>query len=196
MHFHSFPSNRIAAGIPESQVSCMVGQLITACQESGAKQVRRRDLIPLKWVYISCHISAKYHKTYIRRFKCQILVVFILAKRLFTFCGQKVLCTACTTQQYLSHHIRTNSGENHMPVTTVVSHLPQQRLNYHLRTHTGKKTYDCDHCTKSFTTQQRLSHHIRTHRGEKPFSCYHCGKSLFFSSGISPPLVMPLKGGG
>ena len=37
MHFHSFPSNRIAAGIPESQVSRMVVYSVyhTAVSESS-----------------------------------------------------------------------------------------------------------------------------------------------------------------
>ena len=49
--------------------------------------------------------------------------------------------------------------------------------------HEGRKDYQCDYCSKSFSGSQYLKKHIHTiHDGHKDFKCKSCGK-LFSQAG-------------
>ncbi|CAL4088420.1 unnamed protein product, partial [Meganyctiphanes norvegica] len=42
--------------------------------------------------------------------------------------------------------------------------------------YTGKKTYQCSHCDKSFSTNSDLIAHTTIHTGQKPYMCSQCVK--------------------
>lgn len=46
------------------------------------------------------------------------------------------------------------------------------------------KPFECQYCSKAFTSSSALTKHIRVHTGEKPFPCRICNKSFAQSSGL------------
>lgn len=68
---------------------------------------------------------------------------------------------------------------------TLVSNLSDTTtLKMHIRTHTGEKSYQCDHCDKTFNKFDSLNVHMRLHTGEKPYSCNLCSYSCRQSSNL------------
>ncbi|KYM92850.1 hypothetical protein ALC53_00388 [Atta colombica] len=63
-------------------------------------------------------------------------------------------------------HIGHNSGK-------------EQHVIQHLKTHEGKQ-WECDTCSKMFTTKYFLKKHKRLHSGEMPYKCKICDKSFTF----------------
>lgn len=49
----------------------------------------------------------------------------------------------------------------------------------HLKTHEGKQ-WECDVCSKMFTTKYFLKKHKRLHSGEMPYKCKICDKNFTF----------------
>lgn len=59
------------------------------------------------------------------------------------------------------------------------SRLQEQHVIQHLKTHEGKQ-WECDTCSKMFTTKYFLKKHKRLHSGEMPYKCKLCDKSFTF----------------
>lgn len=57
--------------------------------------------------------------------------------------------------------------------------LQEQHVIQHLKTHEGKQ-WECDTCSKMFTTKYFLKKHKRLHSGEMPYKCKICDKSFTF----------------
>jgi len=55
----------------------------------------------------------------------------------------------------------------------------EQHVIQHLKTHEGKQ-WECDTCSKMFTTKYFLKKHKRLHSGEMPYKCKICDKSFTF----------------
>uniref|UniRef100_A0A1B6DXQ8 Protein krueppel n=2 Tax=Clastoptera arizonana TaxID=38151 RepID=A0A1B6DXQ8_9HEMI len=48
-----------------------------------------------------------------------------------------------------------------------------------------KQLYQCEECSKSYTSKGSLKSHMRKHTGEKSYTCHICGKSFSNHSGLS-----------
>lgn len=55
----------------------------------------------------------------------------------------------------------------------------EQHVTQHLKTHEGKQ-WECDVCSKMFTTKYFLKKHKRLHSGEMPYKCTLCDKTFTF----------------
>lgn len=64
----------------------------------------------------------------------------------------------------------------------------EQHLLQHLKTHEGKQ-WECDVCSKLFTTKYFLKKHKRLHTGETPYSCDTCGKTFTFQQSYHKHLL-------
>ena len=51
-----------------------------------------------------------------------------------------------------------------------------QSLPYTLKWINGKKYFECNVCTKTFSFQSKLIRHLPVHKGEQPFKCKICKK--------------------
>jgi uncharacterized Zn-finger protein len=67
------------------------------------------------------------------------------------------------------------------------SFTSEGRLRYHTGKHTNKKPLSCTQCDKTFSGSSVLRVHLRTHTGEKPHSCSHCKKSFYPAGGSQRP---------
>ncbi|CAD6222169.1 GSCOCG00000781001-RA-CDS [Cotesia congregata] len=57
--------------------------------------------------------------------------------------------------------------------------LMEQHVTQHLKTHEAKQ-WECDVCSKMFTTKYFLKKHKRLHSGEMPYKCNICNKTFTF----------------
>ncbi|CAG5095515.1 Similar to ZFP28: Zinc finger protein 28 homolog (Homo sapiens) [Cotesia congregata] len=55
----------------------------------------------------------------------------------------------------------------------------EQHVTQHLKTHEAKQ-WECDVCSKMFTTEYFLKKHKRLHSGEMPYKCNICNKTFTF----------------
>ncbi|KAG8034612.1 hypothetical protein G9C98_007688 [Cotesia typhae] len=55
----------------------------------------------------------------------------------------------------------------------------EQHVTQHLKTHEAKQ-WECDVCSKMFTTKYFLKKHKRLHSGEMPYKCNICNKTFTF----------------
>ncbi|XP_057325942.1 zinc finger protein 568 [Microplitis mediator] len=55
----------------------------------------------------------------------------------------------------------------------------EQHVTQHLKTHEAKQ-WECDICSKMFTTKYFLKKHKRLHSGEMPYKCNICSKTFTF----------------
>lgn len=55
----------------------------------------------------------------------------------------------------------------------------EQHVIQHLKTHEAKQ-WECDVCSKMFTTKYFLKKHKRLHSGEMPYKCNICNKTFTF----------------
>ena len=68
----------------------------------------------------------------------------------------------------------------HLNQSTSPSHGIQgrgsQSLPYTVKRINGKKNFECNVCTKTFSQLADLNVHLRTHAGERPYVCQVCNK--------------------
>ena len=58
-------------------------------------------------------------------------------------------------------------------------------LNRHLKIHTGEKSFKCDFCEKKLTKKSNLNRHLKIHTGEKPFQCEFCEKKFTLKGNLT-----------
>ncbi|XP_051845844.1 zinc finger protein ZFP2-like isoform X2 [Antechinus flavipes] len=57
-------------------------------------------------------------------------------------------------------------------------------LSQHQKIHSVEKAYKCNECGKAFSQSRDLHRHQRIHTGEKPYRCNECGKAFSYSSSL------------
>lgn len=89
-----------------------------------------------------------------------------------------------TSSKLLLDHFNTDHKKNFVRKfkckVCAVKYDSQQLLQTHIcGKNKYKRSFDCDNCTKSYTTALALKKHKKTHRGGKNVSCGVCKKMFF-----------------
>uniref|UniRef100_A0A1A9VN05 C2H2-type domain-containing protein n=1 Tax=Glossina austeni TaxID=7395 RepID=A0A1A9VN05_GLOAU len=94
---------------------------------------------------------------------------------------------AFNTRYRLHAHLRLHNGETFNCNQCTKYFTTLSDLKKHMRTHTQERPYKCpeDTCGKSFTASHHLKTHIRTHTGERPYPCEESSCQKSFSTSHS-----------
>ncbi|KAL9910808.1 metal response element-binding Transcription Factor-1 isoform 1-T1 [Glossina fuscipes fuscipes] len=94
---------------------------------------------------------------------------------------------AFNTRYRLHAHLRLHNGETFNCNQCTKYFTTLSDLKKHMRTHTQERPYKCpeDTCGKSFTASHHLKTHIRTHTGERPYPCEETSCQKSFSTSHS-----------
>ena len=110
-----------------------------------------------------------------------------LSKHLNRHHGEKQTCSYCGNEyagiESLKSHI--NIVHEKIPCTQCGKLVGIARMNRHIssvHTPNDQKKYQCDVCSKGFSSLQHLRDHRNLHTGEKPYKCQFCPSS-FASAG-------------
>lgn len=81
-------------------------------------------------------------------------------------------------EQHVIQHLKTHEGKQWECETCSKMFTTKYFLKKHKRLHSGEMPYKCKICDKSFTFQQSYHKHRLYHKDDKPHTCATCGRSF------------------
>lgn len=113
---------------------------------------------------------------------------FKKVKTLFSFCSNTIFINFIILlmisfifsfqEQHVIQHLKTHEGKQWECDTCSKMFTTKYFLKKHKRLHSGEMPYKCKICDKSFTFQQSYHKHRFYHKDEKPYNCATCGRSF------------------
>ena len=97
---------------------------------------------------------------------------------------KEIKCGSCEktfyTKQQLQSHGCNAHGTNKVKPKCEICGKYANNLQLHKRNvHEGRRNYNCELCSKSFSTDRYLKTHLAMHNGKEEFKCSLCEKSFF-----------------
>ncbi|XP_034950823.1 zinc finger protein 239 [Chelonus insularis] len=97
-------------------------------------------------------------------------------------CRNGFNCPTCgknfRKEQHVTQHLKTHEAKQWECDVCSKMFTTKYFLKKHKRLHSGEMPYKCDICNKTFTFQQSYHKHRLYHKDDKPHTCTTCGRSF------------------